>query len=132
MRKITEIIVHCTATVAGKNVSVEQIDACHKARGFKSIGYHYVIDLDGNVQRGRDIAEPGAHCIGHNSHSIGICYVGGLDSTGKPADTRTPLQKQALRNKINELKQQYPHATIHGHNEFSAKACPCFDVKKEL
>lgn len=102
MRKITEIIVHCTATPYGRETSVEEIDAWHRARGFKSIGYHFVIGLDGRVMTGRNIKEPGAHCKGHNAHSIGICYVGGLDPNGKPADTRTDKQKQALRCKIED------------------------------
>ncbi len=132
MRKINEIIVHCTATAAGKEVSVKQIDAWHRSCGYKSIGYHFVVTINGTVLTGRPVKEAGAHCKGHNAHSIGICYVGGIDSYGKPADTRTPAQREALRKKIDELKHEYPDATVHGHNEFSTKACPCFDVKNDL
>ena len=78
------------------------------------------------------MSEIGAHCKGHNAISIGICYIGGLSKDGKPKDTRTLEQKAALLDLIGQLKEEFPHATIHGHNEFSAKACPCFDVKKEL
>lgn len=78
------------------------------------------------------LSEIGAHCKGHNAISIGICYIGGLSKDGKPKDTRTLEQKAALLDLITQLKEEFPHATIHGHNEFSAKACPCFDVKKEL
>lgn len=129
MRKITEIIVHCTATPAGRPVTVAQVDAWHKARGFRCIGYHYLVGLDGSVTAGRPEYEMGAHCLGHNYASIGICYVGGLDRDGKPADTRTPAQREALRKLVSDLKNRHPEATVHGHREFAAKACPCFDIR---
>ncbi len=132
MRKITEIIIHCSATPAGREVSVADIDRWHRTRGFKSIGYHYLIALDGTIRRGRPENEAGAHCTGHNSRSIGVCYVGGCDVKMRPADTRTPAQREALRTIVGELLQRYPGATVHGHNEFAAKACPSFDVKAEF
>ena len=132
MRPINEIIIHCSATKEGKNFTVKDIDAWHRQRGFKCIGYHYVVYLDGTVHKGRDESEVGAHCSGHNSFSIGICYIGGLDANGKPKDTRTDKQKAAIRSLVAELKNKYPAAKIHGHNEFANKACPCFDVKKEF
>lgn len=132
MRKITEIIVHCSATVAGKNFHAADINSWHLQRGFRGIGYHYVIDLDGTVEPGRPEYEVGAHCLGHNRLSIGICYIGGLDAHGRPADTRTPQQKRALRSLIADLKSRYPGAKVHGHREFAAKACPCFDAAKEF
>ena len=132
MRTISEIIIHCSATPEGKPFTVADIDQWHRQRGFRYIGYHFVIYLDGNVHAGRPIAESGAHCQGHNAHSIGICYVGGLDSLGQPKDTRTPKQKEALKALVRQLKNDYPHAEIHGHNEFSPKACPCFDVQEEF
>lgn len=105
MRKITKIIVHCTATRAGKEVTVAEITLWHKARGFQTIGYHYVVGLDGEVHAGRDESEAGAHCYGRNSCSIGVVYVGGLSaSDGLPADTRTPAQKTALKSLIATLK----------------------------
>lgn len=132
-RKITEIIIHCTATPEGRPVSVADIDRWHRARGFKKIGYHYVILLDGSTLQGRPIEEIGAHCTGHNTNSIGICYVGGLTPDGRtPKDTRTPAQTAALRSLLAQLKTRFPNATIHGHNEFAAKACPSFNVKTEL
>lgn len=132
MRKIDKIIVHCTATPAGRPVSVADIDRWHRARGFNSIGYHYVVGLDGAVDKGRDISLPGAHCKGLNATSIGVVYVGGLLSDGKtPADTRTPRQRESLRRLIDELQRRFPLATVHGHREFAAKACPCFDVAAE-
>lgn len=132
MRKIDKIILHCAATKEGQHFTVEDIDCWHKQRGFNKIGYHFVIYLDGSVHKGRDIAEIGAHCLGQNANSIGICYIGGLDANGKPKDTRTDAQKAALSCLVEALLKQYPSVTIHGHNEFANKVCPCFDVKKEF
>lgn len=130
-RNINEIIVHCTATKEGLDYTVATIRQWHKARGFSDIGYHYVIYRDGSVNNGRDVNISGAHCEGHNSHSIGVCYVGGLDGKGNSKDTRTPKQKEAMSKLLAQLKLLYPKATIHGHREFANKACPCFDAKKE-
>ena len=132
MRVINEIIVHCTATPEGKDYTVADIDKWHKARGWKGIGYHYVIYRDGSIHQGRPETEIGAHCQGHNANSIGVVYVGGLASDGKtPKDTRTGAQKKSLENLLKLLKQKYPKATIHGHRDFAAKACPSFDATKE-
>ncbi|MCI6495089.1 MAG: N-acetylmuramoyl-L-alanine amidase [Bacteroidales bacterium] len=128
MRKIDKIILHCTATPEGREVTVADVTAWHKERGFRTIGYHYLVYLDGMVVRGRREEEIGAHCLGQNAGSIGVCYVGGLDSRGKPKDTRTAAQRVALRNLVEGLQRRYPHATLHGHNEFAAKACPCFKI----
>ena len=73
MRKITEIIVHCSATPEGKDYTVQDIDRWHRARGFKCIGYHYVIYRDGSIHNGRPVEQTGAHCQKHNANSIGIC-----------------------------------------------------------
>lgn len=132
MRKINKIILHCSATKAGQHFTVEDITRWHKERGFNTIGYHFVIYLDGTVHKGRDISEIGAHVTGQNSNSIGICYIGGLDVNGKTKDTRTDAQKASLIKLVSELKTQFPNATIHGHYEFANKACPCFNVKKEF
>lgn len=132
MRSINEIIIHCSATRRGQNVTVEQIDLWHRKRGFKCIGYHYVVMLDGNVVEGRPLQEIGAHCTEHNAHSVGVCYVGGLELDGRAADTRTTEQKKALRDLVARLCAQFPGATVHGHREFANKACPCFDVSREL
>ncbi len=129
MRKIDQIIIHCTATPEGREVTVAEIDSWHRQRGFKGIGYHYVIHLDGRLSNGRSVEMIGAHCLNHNSRSIGVCYVGGTDRQGRAKDTRTEAQRRALLKLCQELKQKYPKATIHGHNEFAAKACPSFDVQ---
>ena len=130
-RTINEIIVHCSATVEGKDYTTADIKKWHLARGFSDIGYHYVIYRDGSIHAGRYINIRGAHCTNHNAHSIGVCYIGGLDKNNKPKDTRTDAQKKSLLNLLTQLKKLYPKATIHGHNEFSNKACPCFNAKKE-
>lgn len=131
MRTINEIIVHCSATPEGRNVTVKDIDTWHRQRGFRCIGYHYVIYLDGSVHTGRPESQVGAHCLGHNSHSIGVCYIGGVAKDGKtPKDTRTDAQKESLIKLIKELKVKYPKATVHGHREYANKACPSFDVQK--
>lgn len=131
-RNIKELIVHCSATAEGKDFTVADIKRWHLQRGFSDIGYHYVIYRDGSLHTGRNEAVSGAHCTGHNTISIGICYIGGCASDGKsPKDTRTDAQKKALINLLRELKGKYPKATIHGHREFANKACPSFDAKKE-
>lgn len=132
MRKINKIILHCSATKEGQNFTVADIDKWHRARGFTKIGYHYVIYLDGSVHIGRSLDEVGAHCLGHNTDSIGICYIGGLDGNGNPKDTRTLAQIESMNSLIQNLKIKYPNATVDGHNAFANKACPCFDVKKEF
>lgn len=131
MREITKIIVHCSATKEGKHFNAKDITKWHLERGFNDIGYHYVVLLDGKVEVGRPEIKVGAHCLGHNNHSIGICYIGGLDANGKSKDTRTPEQKESLLILLKELKKKYPKATIHGHREFANKDCPCFDAKNE-
>ena len=133
MRKITKIIIHCSATPEGRDYTVADIDRWHKQKGWNGIGYHYVIYRDGSVHTGRDVEIMGAHCTGQNANSIGICYIGGMTADNKrPKDTRTPEQVAALRDLVELLKTEYPTATIHGHNEFANKACPCFDVKTDL
>ena len=132
MNKPNKIIIHCSATQEGKNFKAKDIDQWHKQRGFKKIGYHYVIDLDGTVENGRDEAENGAHTVGHNTSSIGICYIGGLAKDGKtPKDTRTEEQKKSLIDLIHKLLMKY-NLTIddlYGHNNFANKACPSFDIE---
>lgn len=132
MREITEIIIHCSATKEGHPFFAADIDRWHKAQGWSGIGYHYVIDIDGKVETGRAEYQTGAHAKGHNANSIGICYIGGLDRDGKPKDTRTPEQRKSLAELVARLKVKYPKATVHGHNEFANKACPCFNVRKEF
>ncbi len=153
MKKIDSIVIHCSATRAGQVVRAADIDKWHKERGFAMIGYNYVIGLDGKVEVGRPLTRDGAHCntagtsgLSYNKHSIGICYVGGLDKNGKPADTRTPEQKLSLYNLVYKLMDKYPIVDVLGHRDASPdrnkdgkitpnewiKQCPCFDVRAEF
>ena len=154
MRNITEIIVHCSATPEGKDITAADIDRMHKDRGFKKwflsklyhIGYHYIVRLDGTVEKGRPDECIGAHVRGHNTNSIGICYIGGMTSDMKKAkDTRTPEQKESLLILLRNLRKRYPNAVIKGHRDCSPdtnhngkvdkwewlKECPCFNAMDE-
>lgn len=151
-RVITDIVVHCTASREGQAMTVDQIRAEHKRNGWSDIGYHYVIGLNGELWNGRDVDLVGAHVSGHNSHSIGIAYVGGLENNPgvpynrlKAKDTRTDEQKAALLSLLTDLRKLYPKAKISGHRDFSPdkngngivepsewlKSCPSYDAKKE-
>lgn len=152
-QNIDAIVIHCTATRAGQDVRAADIDKMHQERGFAMIGYNFVIDLDGTVEVGRPLNMNGAHCntaglsgLAYNKHSIGICYVGGLDENGNPADTRTPEQKLSLANLVYKLIDKYPIVDILGHRDASPdkngngkiernewiKQCPCFSVRDEF
>ena len=132
MRKIKEIIVHCSATREGKEFTVADIDRWHREKGWKGCGYHYVITLDGKVQQGRPEQVVGAHCKGRNNHSIGICYIGGCDLVGKSKDTRTEAQRKSMVTLIRQLMQAHSISieNVRCHNEFSTRACPSFSVQK--
>lgn len=133
MRKIDKIIIHCSATPEGRDVKMETIKSWHvKGNGWSDIGYHFVIELDGTLKEGRPLHRSGAHTRGENATSIGICYVGGMDKNKNAKDTRTEAQKDTLNKIVEGLLEDYPEASVHGHNEFSAKACPSFDVQKEF
>ena len=143
MRKLNEIIVHCTGTIPSESTTVEAVRRYHmEHNGWKDIGYHYYITRDGQVHEGRPLWQVGAHCKDHNQHSIGICYEGGLDAAGYPCDTRTEAQRQSMRALLTRLHDQYPSAIIMGHRDLSPdqdgdgqttsdewmKQCPCFDA----
>jgi len=131
-RMIDEIIVHCSATPAGRDVGVDEIRCWHvKERGFADVGYHFVIRLDGTVEVGRKLSLAGAHCVGHNRRSVGVCYVGGLNKDFKAADTRTIAQRDALTTLVGWLKRAFPKAAVYGHRDFARKECPCFDARRE-
>lgn len=134
MRLITLIVLHCSAVAPNQQSSAAQIDTWHrKDRHYKfGIGYHYVVRRDGQIEPGRPEWLVGAHCLNHNKYSIGVCYEGGLDVRGKPADTRTPAQHKALRTLLEELHRRYPRAVIVGHRDLSHdRDCPCFDAVRE-
>lgn len=132
-RQIDKLIIHCAATPPDMDIGVDTIRKWHLERGFNDIGYHYVIKRDGSVEDGRPINLVGAHVAGHNTGSIGICLVGGVDRKNKPESNFTEEQWNTLRRAAMMFKAEYPKATIHGHNEFDkGKACPSFDVQKWL
>lgn len=132
-RRIDEIIIHCTATPEGRDVSVETIRGWHIGQGWKDIGYHWVVMLDGSVKPGRPEAQVGSHVANHNSGTLGVVYVGGVAADGKtPKDTRTPAQKAALLAHVRALIARYPTVRkVTGHNQYAAKACPSFDVRRD-
>ncbi len=133
MRRITLIVIHCSATRCNQQFTFAMLKACHAARFKGGIGYHYYITRDGQLWPGRHEDEPGAHAKGFNANSIGICYEGGLDADGRPADTRTPAQKHSMIALLRALKTDYPDAVILGHRDLPGvrKDCPCFDAKEE-
>lgn len=142
MRVIDKIVIHCAATREGQAITAADIARMHRARGFRTIGYHFFLRLDGTREVGRPLEQAGAHVEGHNARSIGICYAGGVDAHGKAKDTRTPEQRAAMRELIVELTQRFPRAQICGHRDLSPdtdrdgkvephewlKQCPSFDV----
>ena len=133
MRRIDEIIIHCSATPEGRDVSADTIRKWHKAKGWSDIGYHYVIRLNGDVEQGRPVERAGAHCTGRNRNSIGVCYIGGVAKDGKtPKDTRTEAQKASLKELVGKLQAFYQisSSSIHGHYHYAAKACPSFNVEQ--
>jgi len=133
MRRIDYIVVHSSASPEGREDTVEDVRRWHLARGFKDIGYHFIIERDGICFDGRSLSRAGAHVRGHNAHTIGICYIGGTDNTRerKPKDTRTEAQKRTLRKLISDLKQMFPNAEVVGHKDLAVTACPSFDAKGE-
>lgn len=138
MRKINLIVIHCSAVKPDETSSAQEIDAQHrKDRRCKGIGYHYVVRRNGKFEEGRPEEQVGAHAgAKYNRHSIGICYEGGLDAQGHPADTRTPQQKRTIRNILVYLKDKYPEAKILGYNDLVCAddiklANPCFNAAAE-
>ena len=135
MRPITEIIIHCTGTVPSLNTTVASVRDYHiKHNGWKDIGYHYLITVDGKICAGRPIDQVGAHCKNHNTGTIGICYVGGKTPDGKTnKDTRSVAQIAAIKQLVSSLKVCFPSIKkVSGHYMYSSKPCPCFDVQKEF
>ena len=132
MRTITLLVIHCSAVRPDQTSSAAQIDTWHRRQGWHlGIGYHYVVRRDGQIESGRPEWMVGAHCKNHNAHSLGICYEGGLNARGQPADTRTLAQKLAMVQLLEVLRRRYPKALIVGHHDLNPqKACPCFDAVK--
>lgn len=146
MRPINLIVVHCSATREDRDFTEYDLDVCHRRRGFNGAGYHFYIRKNGDIKNTRPLEKPGAHALGYNAHSIGICYEGGLDVRYRPADTRTEWQKHSLRVLIRTLLMDYPGCRVCGHRDLSpdrngdgrispeewVKECPCFEVTSKL
>ena len=146
MREINLIVVHCSATRADRDFTENDLEVCHRHRGFNGAGYHFYIRKNGGIKNTRPLEKPGAHALGYNAHSIGICYEGGLDVRYRPADTRTEWQKHSLRVLIRTLLMDYPGCWVCGHRDLSpdrngdgrispeewVKECPCFEVTSKL
>lgn len=146
MREINLIVVHCSATRADRDFTENDLEVCHRHRGFNGAGYHFYIRKNGDIKNTRPLEKLGAHALGYNAHSIGICYEGGLDVRYRPADTRTEWQKHSLRVLIRTLLMDYPGCRVCGHRDLSpdrngdgrispeewVKECPCFEVTSKL
>ena len=146
MRTINLIVIHCSATREDKSFTEYDLDVCHRRRGLNGTGYHFYIRKNGDIKNTRPLEKPGAHALGYNAHSIGICYEGGLDVRYRPADTRTEWQKHSLRVLIRTLLMDYPGCRVCGHRDLSpdrngdgrispeewVKECPCFEVTSKL
>lgn len=146
MRKIDLIVVHCSATREDRTFTEQELDLCHRRRGFNGLGYHFYVRKNGDIKTTRPIEKMGAHAKGYNARSIGICYEGGLDVNGRPKDTRTEWQKHSLRVLVKVLLKDYPGSRVCGHRDLSpdlngngeiepeewVKQCPCFEVGAEL
>lgn len=146
MRKVDLIVIHCSATREDQTFTEQELDLCHRRRGFNGAGYHFYVRKNGDIKTTRPIEKVGAHAKGYNAHSIGICYEGGLDANGHPKDTRTEWQKHSLRVLVKVLLKDYPGSRVCGHRDLSpdlsgngevepeewVKQCPCFEVSAEL
>ena len=143
IRKATSLlVVHVTATPAGRDIGVPEVRAMHRAKGWSNIGYNELIRLDGTLETGRGVNAVGAHVAGFNSRAYGITLVGGLDAQGRPADTATHAQMVTLEGRLREMAGRFPKAGVCGHRDLSPdrdgdgviersehiKECPCFDA----
>lgn len=126
MRDINKFIVHCSDTPNDRDVTVDEIRDWHvKGNGWSDIGYHYVIYRNGQMFSGRPVSMNGAHCIGHNSDSIGVCMVG--------RDVFTPMQFDSLKKLYGMLNNVFSHMKPYGHRDFTdEKTCPNFEVKEVI
>lgn len=137
------LVIHCTATPEGREVSAAEIRRWHTApvsqggRGWKQVGYTDIVHLDGRVERLVDNNEDAQvdawevtnGAAGYNSVSRHIVYVGGCDKAGRPKDTRTEAQREALKHYVEDFHARFPQVKIVGHHELNpGKACPSFDV----
>ena len=148
VKKLKYLVIHCTATPAGREVSADDIRRWHTSpvsqggRGWKQVGYTDLFHLDGSVERlvknNEDMSvdpwEVTNGAAGYNSVSRHIVYAGGVDANdvNKAVDTRTPAQKEAMKRYVLDFHRRFPGVRIVGHNQLAAKACPSFDVPEWL
>ena len=147
MARLKYLVLHCTATAEGREVTSDEIRAWHTnpvskgGRGWKQVGYTDLIHLDGHVERlvsnnedvNVDPWEITNGAAGYNSVSRHVVYAGGVTTDGKTAkDTRTQAQKQAMEAYVKDFHKRFPKVRIIGHGEVAAKACPSFDVQAWL
>ena len=134
MLPISHVTIHCAATPEGRYIDAETIEAWDRAK-FGQKSYHWIVALDGKAHKSLNDIDLGAHVGGHNSHNIGICYVGGMDAHMAAAkDTRTPEQKAGLLTLVRTYIARFPGIIVLGHRDWPgvAKACPSFDVRSWL
>ena len=132
-REVRLLVIHCSATRYDRDFPVEALRGAHKDRGFADIGYHYYITRMASCTAAGRRTRSG-HTPRLERSQSGICYEGGLDERGLPADTRTYAQRCTLMDLLRQLRRDYPSARILGHYQLSTnirKACPCFDAEKE-
>lgn len=143
MRRIDRIIVHCTAT--NQNCTITQLLHDFTSRGWKTPGYHYIVEADGKITQLVDESHVSNGVKGYNATSINIAYMGGVDKHKRGIDNRTDAQREALQNKLRDLHIKYPYAKIMGHRDLSPdlnhdgviepsewiKMCPCFNAIDE-
>lgn len=147
MAQMKRLVIHCTATPEGREVSAADIRHWHTdpvskgGRGWQQVGYTDMVHLDGRVERlvrNNEDAEVDPWEItngaaGYNSTSRHIVYVGGCDKGMQPKDTRTEAQKKALTEYVRNFHERFPQIRIVGHHELNpGKACPSFDVQAWL
>lgn len=142
--KITDITVHCSATSPNTSATVKDISRWHAQRGFIApaagqpiCGYHWVIQRDGVIEKGRNEQYVGAHVANHNTNNLGICLAGGVDKDGpdgKPVNNFTLKQFAALEALIGDIRKRHGNVPVRGHRDWPnvAKACPSFDVEAWL
>lgn len=134
MRQLHTIVIHCTAAREGSGQTVADVRRVHIKRGWSDIGYHFLVDDDGQPQVGRPLDRVGAHARGLNRGSVGIAYTGGLAASGVGLSGPNREQAQGLRFLVDSLQMIFPTITrVIGHRDVPAKKdCPCFDVEQWL
>jgi N-acetylmuramoyl-L-alanine amidase len=136
-------IMHVSATKMSQDFTFEDCKRYHISKGWSDIGYHFYIEKDGSIHKGRPLARNGAHVRGFNKGTIGICTEGGLNEQGAPSDTMNEMQRLSVEGLLLTLKEGNPKMKVAGHRDYSpdlngngkiepfefSKACPCYDAQ---